>query len=497
MLSIKTTYQLFCKLLLMLVVILSATSCQDDDSFSLSQGNILTMGRDTVKLGTVFAGVPAPGTNFFVKNNSGDGIRCKEIRLQRGNQSGFRVNVDGSWLSDAMGYKVGNVEVRKGDSICVFVEVTAPKPSDRDTIYDPRQIEDNLVFTLESGVKQVVNLNAMSWNADVVNTLVVTTDSMIDNAKARPLIVMDSIVVAQDKSLEIKAGSRIFFQNNAGIKVHGTLVAHGDSTANILLRGNRIDNMFDYLPYDNLAGQWRGIHFYPTSYNNVIDYTDIHGCYDGIVCDSSSMDKPKLQLTNSIIHNCQGYGLYTVNNRMTVENTQISNTLNDCVCIIGGNVSFNNCTIAQFFPLNAVQSPAVYLTNRYGDYGLNLDSAVFRNSIITGYGSDVLSGDSIRDSSYVFSYAFRHCLLRTPVVESHPRYTNIIWDVEPKNIREEEDTIPRAELHFKLIDSHNMVYDFHLDSISPCRGSADPKTALPLTREGIKRDEEQPDLGCY
>ena len=97
------------------------------------------------------------------------------MRLANGNQTGFRVNVDGEYLSPTAGYQVQGVEVRKKDSIRVFVELTSP----RNGADGPQLLEDDLIFTLESGVEQRVNLNAYTWDAELLRDVVVRGDSTI------------------------------------------------------------------------------------------------------------------------------------------------------------------------------------------------------------------------------------------------------------------------------------------------------------------------------
>ena len=101
------------------------TACNDDDSFSASPFNSLTLGVDTVFMDTVFSKVPASTRSFWIYNKSGDGIRCSNVRLQNGNQTGFRVNVDGINLGEQTGFQTSDIEIRKGDSIRVFVELTS------------------------------------------------------------------------------------------------------------------------------------------------------------------------------------------------------------------------------------------------------------------------------------------------------------------------------------------------------------------------------------
>lgn len=60
------------------------------------------------------------------------------------------MNVDGTYLSPSSGFQTNGIEVRNKDSIRVFVELTSPvNNGDK-----PLKIEDNIVFTLESGIRQ-------------------------------------------------------------------------------------------------------------------------------------------------------------------------------------------------------------------------------------------------------------------------------------------------------------------------------------------------------
>ena len=136
-------------------------SCADDDSFSTSTGLRLDFSVDTLKLDTVFSRTPSSTYSFWVHNRNNDGVRLQNVRLKRGNQSGYRVNVDGLYLDNANGSQVSDIEIRRKDSVLVFVETTAS-----DTYHtEPIVIEDDLLFTLESGVEQKVLLQAWAWDA--------------------------------------------------------------------------------------------------------------------------------------------------------------------------------------------------------------------------------------------------------------------------------------------------------------------------------------------
>lgn len=151
--------------------------------------------------------------------------------MENGNQAGFRVNVDGAYLSPTSGFQVNDIEVRNKDSIRVFVELTSPvNNGDR-----PLKIEDNIIFTLESGVQQKVNLMAYSWDADMMRNVVIDKDSTLGGS-AKPIIVYGGITVNDGATLTIVPGTTIFFHADAGMDVYGRLKCVGDAGNEITLR---------------------------------------------------------------------------------------------------------------------------------------------------------------------------------------------------------------------------------------------------------------------
>lgn len=477
-------HKLFWGLLMALMVQMLMTACNDDESFTTSPSNLLTFETDTLRLDTTFSKVPTATKTFWVYNYSGSGIRCADIRLESGNQTGFRVNVDGVYLGPSVGYQLHDVEIRKNDSIRVFVEMTSVMQQ----ADEPQKIEDNLVFTLESGVQQKVNLNAFSWDAEFLQDVVIHGDSTIHTTK--PIVIYGNLTVDSMATLTIGAGTTLYFHNNAGLNVYGRLLCKGTAENNVVLRGDRIDRMFNYLPYDRVSGQWRGIHIYESSYDNVIEYTDIHSPYDGIECDSADVTKMKLRLVNSTIHNCQGFGFEGRNCKLEILNCQISNTLANCATFVGGDIFINNSTFAQFYPFEGERGPALSFDNYYP-----LKNLTCLNSLITGYADDVLMGNKRKvkegETEKEFNYLFDHCVIRTPKVETDDSiyFTNVIYE-------DVKDTTRGSWKHFVKIDTKNLIYDFRLDSISTAIGVADPKTALPTDRNALPRDEE-PDAGAY
>ncbi len=85
--------KLYYKILASIALAMMLFACTDDDSFTTSPDYQLSFSTDTLKLDTTFSNVPTAAKSFWIYNYSGDGIRCSNIRLERGNQSGFRVNI--------------------------------------------------------------------------------------------------------------------------------------------------------------------------------------------------------------------------------------------------------------------------------------------------------------------------------------------------------------------------------------------------------------------
>lgn len=180
-------------------------SCMDDEDYSTSKADLLSFSTDTVKLDTTFSNVPTPTKTMWVYNRTGKSIRCSSVMLEGGNQTGYRVNVDGTFLSQAQGYRTQDVEIRKGDSIRVFVELTSPEQGTN----EPQVVEDDLIFNLESGAQQKVNLHALSWDAEFLRNLEVKRgESKVlgeadESGYQKPIVVYGGIKVDSMASLTL------------------------------------------------------------------------------------------------------------------------------------------------------------------------------------------------------------------------------------------------------------------------------------------------------
>ena len=415
------------KRILLFSLILSAllVSCSDDDKFSSDASAILDFSIDSLAMDTVFCQTSTRTYDFWVYNRGESGIRIHEVHLTHPSTSGFRVNVDGNYV-DSVAY---DFEIRKGDSIRVFVELTAPE-TQKDT---PQRVEDMLVFSLENGRVQPMKLSAYCWRAIFYNDLLEVKEDMTIEEQ-QPVVIMKGIVVKKNATLTL-SHTRFYFHDGAGIEVFGTLQA--DSC---LFRGDRLDRMFSYLPYDRVSGQWKGLFIRASSMDNMMQDCELRSSCTGIACESNT----SLSLLRCIIHNCKGTGLELNESVGSIDSCRITNTLGDCLNVIGSTVMINHTTLAQFYPFSADRGVSL----RFDDKSV----VICDNTLITGYEEDVIMGDGI-------DYSFTNCILRTYEPADAERFVDVIWESPNDEIQ--------GEKHFVIFDTENLFYNFSIKQESP------------------------------
>ena len=428
-----------------LMVVLGCLSCEDDEKFSSGSGMRLDFEVDTLKLDTVFSNTPSSTYTFWVHNRQDSGLRLQTVRLKKGNQTGFRVNVDGIYLDNSNGSQTSNVEIRRKDSLLVFVELTAQTAHQ----LEPKLVEDDLLFIQENGTEQAVNLRAWAWDAKKLYDPVIEKDSVMESDM--PLVIYGNLTVKADVTLTLKHTS-LFFHDQSGMEVAGTL-----KMDDCELRGDRLDCMFDYLPYDRVSGQWNGVHFLASSTANELTASVIRNTMDGVVMDQATQETAddRLLMTHCVVHNCQGDGVRTTGAKIRLDHCQLTNTNGDCLKVIGGEAEVSYCTIAQFYPFDAARGKAIRFVN---DQASPLKRFVCDGTIATGYEEDVVEGEQITEA---VAFSFRNSLLRMPA-ETGSQFEDIIWESPTDEIE--------GTKQFVKIDEEKQDYDFHLSEQSTAKG---------------------------
>ncbi|MCF0193800.1 MAG: hypothetical protein HUK00_01275 [Bacteroidaceae bacterium] len=482
------------KLIVVIVLgVIFVTACDNYDKFTDSPSAELSFSLDTISFDTIFANTPSTTKTLIVKNNGSEGVHIADIRLLKGKDSPYRINIDGEALAE----KISDVEVRAGDSIFVFAEVTMPTlPEGESTLVD------NLLFTLSGGRQQKVVLSTASLSmTPYYNGLYVERDTTFSATERR--VIYGKLGVAKGATLTIEAGTTLYFHPDATLDIFGRLVCNGTYEQPVVLRGDRLDRLFKNLPYDNTVGRWGGVKMHPESGPNALTCTDIHSSDYGIIADTATV-----VLNSCIIHNIGGVGLSLNDANVFVVNTQVSNTWGNCVNAIGGANEFVFCTFAQFYPWESSCANALYIADKKTVYDIDektgkskaieVDMPIqmmnFSSCLVTGYADDELMGSIENEASA--PYWFGHCVLRTPEVVDEKHYGDIVWEL-PKNDAKED--LPKQGIkQFNSINTDDFLYDFRPHKRSIGTSVYDPIDVqnFPFDRLGVVRADTIY-AGCY
>lgn len=447
-------------------------SCESKESFSFDPAYRLEFSQDTLHMDTVLSGTITSTRQIVVYNRNKKSLRINSVILAGGKHSSFRINVDG-----IRGEEFSDIEIAGKDSFFIFVEATAEKGNGMGAT----AVKDSILFRL-NGNLQEVKLRMLAQNVVKWRGKEITQDTVIGNRF--PIHIYDSLSITPDAHLTIEAGTQLYFHHKAGMYVHGRLTVAGTLSEPVVFRGDRTDKIFPYLPYDRLPGQWEGIRFHRESYHNRMTYADIHGSTFGIICDSSAVDRHKLTLESSVIRQVSTNALELNSCRAIIANSEISNAGMHCVSLLGGDYTFIHCTLANFFSWNTRRGVALSLSNEKNGIAYPLESAVFKNCIISGSRTDEISGQRSSNTETAFNYYFSHCLIKS-VEEENERIVNVVWN---------------GDKDFMTTDSRTQTYDFRLNKESKAIniGKREEAEAYPTDRHGNSRlSENLPDAGCY
>lgn len=467
-------------LFLSFTVAISFIACDDEDGFSANPSLMLEFSSDTITFDTLFTEAGSPTAGLVVRNHNGDGIRISSVQLESGGASGFSVLVDGQY-----GDYMRDLEVRAGDSIFVLAAVNL----DRNNKEQPFLVQDMLLFNLESGVQQKVLL--MAYGRDVVRMrgVVIDTDTRL---AAGHYVVYDSLAVAEGVTFGLDPGATLYFHDKAFLKVDGVLDAVGTLQNPVVLRGDRTDRMFPYLPYDRIPGQWGGVTITSKSNGNRLVHCDIHSANYGVKVEQGEADVQRITIESSKIHNFHGNALELVNSRATVVNSLLANAQGNCVKVVGGDVEFIHCTIANFYVWKQ-RDVALALHNSLDGVPAPLRGALFANCVIAGSKSDELMGyltnygDTVPDAR---NYRFENSLINT-VADGDSCFVGNVFD--------DHEVEPFGAAHFRTIDHDNFVYDFHLSDSTTAKGIASARytSLLKYDIDGVERPDSLADAGCF
>ena len=454
----------------------------DDPSLRLS------FSTDTLCFDTVITEQGSATLQLKVYNRNASALVIKRIWLEDG--EAFTINIDG----EADIARMTNMTIYGGDSLFVFVRVTNFGPMNEDT---PVRFEDILHFHLASGVTQDVLLEAYGQNVTRIGKAGCGRTEIpgdLTLTATKPYLLFDTIIVGG--KLTIEPGATLFMHRGACIFALSDVDALGTLDAPIIIRGDRLDHLFDSVPYLYAGGAWDGIYLQsenPCAYR--FSYVDILSGKIGLYCLSTCIAPlPTLRMDGCRIHNHALYGLVLSNIDALITNTEISNCASYCVYCSGGTHVFVHSTIASYFGFTNIRIQSVAKEDAAAVYIDNLSktepftTTSFINSIITGYLPNQLVVATPFDQYYPGSFIGNY--LKTDSLVIPHAAANVYYH--------STDTAKVFVNDFYKYKEY-IYYDFHLDSISPAIGIGDSIAALPypMDRDGFSRADLIPDAGCY
>ena len=411
-------------------------SCRKDFEYVPSSGN-LQFSKDTVYLDTIFSNIGSSTYALKVYNKTGIDLEIPSIHLREGQNSPFRLNVDGS-----AGKSFTNIPIFAGDSLFIFIETTvdAAQVNSASMLFTDAIQFDNganlqevqlvtlvkdAIFlypkTTPNGTKETLLLGTdIAGNDIIVNGFVLPQDQMqFTNEKA--YVIYGYAAVPENTTLDIQAGARVFFHKNSGIWVQPKASIHINgalSTDSLLLEkevifeGDRLEPN-----YANVAGQWGTLWLASGSTDNLIDHLTLKNATVGVFVEGDGiLDTPTLRIKNTRIYNSSNSNLWGRSAFIEAENLVLGNAGSSSLyCNLGGNYSFVHTTIANYWTDTFRSGPALRIDNSMvlstgENLSGDLTKAHFVNSIIAGNNNVELS--LISNGSNTFLYSFTDCSMR-------------------------------------------------------------------------------------
>ena len=492
----KTTRMRYYVAFLGALMLLVFSSCRKDFSAELSSGK-LTFSKDTVYLDTVFTNIGSSTYNLKVYNKSNKNISVPFIGLGRGENSFYRLNVDG-----VPGKIFENVEILAKDSLYIFIEttldysqVTNPIYTDEIVFDSGENLQEVKLVTLvkdahflfpskdSNGFIETISIGKTTNGEDLkVNGFFLEDNTTFTNEK--PYVIYGYCAVPASKTLTIEAGAKIHFHANSGLVIskNATLTINGELNNKVIIEGDRLEPQFREIP-----GQWGAIWLRAGSKNNSIKNTIIKNASAGIISDSiGNNSAPTLIIKNSQIYNSSNFGILGRETNIYGENLVINNSgQSSLACTIGGTYNFVHSTFANYWNNSFRQYPSV-LINNFFTYSKNnaqiveardLHAANFTNCIIDGNGNIELVIDKAEGT--VFNYSFKNNLLRFKDLNDPIHYIDNIFNGNP---------------HFKSPEINELIIGDKSDAVK--KGSETGKILAPNDILGVTRTSP-PDIGAY
>lgn len=473
--------------------LISFASCKKEVGFITDKNTKLNFSVDTVLFDTVFTQVGSATKQFKIYNPYKKKLLVKRIWLASGNNSQYKLNIDG-----VPGNTANDIELMPQDSLFIFVEVTINPLN----VNSPLIVSDSIFFETNESVQDI---DLVAWGQDAhyirpntyINGLpplniIAKENESITWTNDKPYVIYGYAVVDSAACLTINEGTRVHFAKNSGLWIYryGCLNVNGTKAAPVVFQGARLD--YDYR---EIEGQWDRI-WINEGATSTINYAEIKNGFIGLQLETilgrDNPDNTLLKLSNTKVSNMTAYGIYTKYFNLRASNVLVTNCAENTLAITwGGNYTFRHCTAANFYTSSSQrQSPSVIINNYNSAQVFPLDTCYFANCILYGSIENEISIDS--KAGQPFNYLFENSIIKIDPntnTDNTANFNNIIKN--PANITVEGVSSQPLFINPSLLD-------YHLRSTAPGinAGLSAIGQQIPLDLDEYARDGS-PDMGCY
>ncbi len=488
-----------------LFLIVLSSSCRKSFDVSPGQGNF-RVEKDTVFLDSVFTNIASHTYRFKIYNTSDNDVTLNKIFLEKGDQSFYRLNVDGD-----TGKTFNDVLIHANDSIFVFVEVTADINQLTDPVYEEKLFIEDDVKTAQvlltafvkdayfyyperypDGTKETLTLYTDPNTGETSEVYGFFLDGNTTFTDDKAIVIYGHMAVPQGHTLTIEQGAHLYFHYNSGLIVWegASLKVNGSLGHEVIFEDDRMEPEFE-----NKPGMWNFIWLRENSLQNEINYAIIKNAEAGIIAYPTNDNNPVLRIKNTQIYNHSLVGIYGIATHIEGENLVMNNFGLSAVNLqLGGHYNFKHCTFANYSNgIRNEKKAAVYVNNyietENQTYLGDLNAFDMSNCLI--YGNSNIEFYLDRNSNAAFNYQISNCLIK---FEDPQHHFDDVPEVDFTDTNHYQNILLNTDPVFENPQENKLA----IGDDSPCINLGNPATALlvPFDILGVDRTTA-PDLGAY
>lgn len=414
-----------------------------------SNTNALVFSSDTISFDTLFVGDRSETYALKLYNKSDKNVRIDQILLEGGEDSPYSVNIDGNAQ-----HAISDVEIAAKDSLYIFIEINCPEFSEA-----YRNITDKITLRVGNLTKNSI-IQTYVQNVNILNNMTIEHNTTLNSTL--PYRILGELKVADNATLTITPGTKLYMAQGARIEVFGSIVASGEPDKRITIHSDRLTSF-----YDDVPAQW--------------DYLCINKSANAYLrCVDISNARYALQADSTATVNIDGSTLRDASVNLILSRFADISVLNSLLYNCGkaiiedqaSNIDIIHSTISNHFTWEYRNTPALNLLPCDTIYG----NILIANSIIEGNLKNELECKS--DKLIVENCAIT--VEKNNILENDPRYQNCI---------------STRKINFVNLKEH----DYHLSASSEAIGMGDSKYSdiCPYDFEGVLRDTSAPTIGVY